>query len=266
MKGISKWRLGAVGMVLCLGISGGLGAEEKKEAPKPYAVGVTTFTNKYVFRGYESSKDSLVIQPALTLGYLGVEVGLWGNLDLKDRYTGSDKANWNETDLTLSYTNEWGPVKVSGGGVYYALDGAEDSLELFVRASGNVLLSPTISVYREILNYPGWYINLGVSHSFPLTQTLTLDLAASVGYQISDTDKIVKYDGALNPTMERYRALHDGLISVGLTIPLGKIFALKPMVGYSLALSTDAKNRIKGTSLSNAENFFLAGVSLTANF
>ncbi|MEW6186392.1 MAG: hypothetical protein AB1585_11720 [Thermodesulfobacteriota bacterium] len=266
MKLTKKLLTLTTGILLLSGSYGTALAEEKKEEPKPYATGSTFFGNKYVWRGYELSKDSLVIQPSLTVGYTGIEVGLWGNLDTKDHYLKTDKANWNETDLTLSYTKEAGPTKLTGGAIYYSLDSADDSLELFFRAAGNFLLSPTISIYREILNYPGWYVNLGAAHSFNLTKTVTLDMAASIGYQISDTDKIVKYDSALMPTAEKYRALHDGLISVGMTIPFGKYFALKPMVGYSLALSDDAKRRIKGTGLSGKENFFLGGVSLTGNF
>lgn len=254
------------GILLLTGSYGLTWAEEKKDEPKPYSTASSAFLNKYVWRGYELSKDSMVIQPALTVGYMGVEVNLWGNLDTKDNYIRTGKMNWNETDLTLSYTKEVGPTKITGGYIYYALDNADDSQELFLKIAGNVLLSPTLAIYREIANYPGWYANLGVAHSLNLNKTITLDMAASVGYQISDTDKIVKYDKQLLPTSDKYSALHDGLISVGLTIPFGKYFSLKPMVGYSLALSEDAKNRIKGTSLSNAENFFIGGLTLTGTF
>ncbi len=134
--------------------------------------------SQYIFRGYELSKDSLVIQPSLTVGYQGFEANLWGNLDTNDKFTKANKANWNETDLTLSYTREFGPVKLTGGYIYYALDGVEDSQELFLKIGGNFLLSPTLSIYREIANYPGWYLNLGISHSFNLTKEITLDLGA----------------------------------------------------------------------------------------
>ncbi len=255
-----------IGLLLFSGMGGDLQAQEKKEEAKPSFVGAVTVANKYLWRGYELSRDSLVIQPTVTLGYQGVEVGLWGNLDTKDRYTGIDRANWNETDLTVSYARELGPVKLTGGYIYYSLDGTEDSQELFLRVTGDFLLSPTFTVYREIAHYPGWYLNLGVLHSVKLGREITLDLAASAGYQISDTDKIVKYNEALLPTTDKYRALHDGLISVGLTVPLGKILTLKPMVGYSLALSQEAQRRIKGTGLSGKENFFFGGLSLTATF
>lgn len=255
-----------VGMLLFAGSYGIVRAEEKKEEPKPYASAAASFLSKYVWRGYEMSKDSLVIQPSLTVGVMGVEANLWGNLDTKDNYLRTGKTNWNETDLTLSYTRDLGPVKLTGGYIYYSLDSADDSQELFLKIAGNMLLSPTLSIYREIANYPGWYLNLGVSHSLNLTKEITLDLGASVGYQMSDTNKIVKYDSNLQPTTDKYSALHDGLISVGLTVPFGKYFALKPMVAYSLALSDDAKYRIKGTSLSNAENFFFGGITVTGAF
>ncbi|MBI4768747.1 MAG: hypothetical protein HY787_29855 [Deltaproteobacteria bacterium] len=254
------------GVLLVTASFGSVWAEEKKEEPKPYATASSAFLTKYVWRGYELSKDSLVIQPSLTVGYQGFEANLWGNLDTKDYYTRSEKMNWNETDLTLSYTKELGPTKLTGGYIYYALDNAEDSQELFLKIAGKILLSPTLSIYKEIANYPGWYFNLGAAHSLNLTKTITLDLAASVGYQISDTDKIVKYDSNLLPTTEKHNGLHDGLISVGMTVPFGKYFALKPMVAYSLPLSDDAKNRIKGTSLSNQDSFFFGGITFTATF
>ncbi len=237
-----------------------------KEEPKPYFSVAAAGLSQYIWRGYELSKNSLVIQPSFTVGYRGFEANLWGNLDTNDNYTKANKANWNETDLTLSYTHEFGPVKLTGGYIYYALEGVDDSQELFLKIGGNFLLSPTLSIYREIANYPGWYLNLGVSHSINLTKEITLDLGASIGYQISDTDKIVQYNSQLLPTTNKYNALHDGNLMMGLTIPFGKYFSVKPVVYYSLPLSDDAKYRIQGTSLSNKYDFFYGGVILTAAF
>ena len=266
MKLPRKFQALVAGVLLMTGSYGLVWAEEKKEEPKPYSSASVAFLSQYIWRGYELSKDSIVIQPSLTLGYQGFEANVWGNLDTKDKYLRTDKTNWNETDLTLSYTYDTGPVKLTGGFIHYALDSAEDSQELFLKIAGNVLLSPTLSIYREIAAYQGWYLNLGVSHSINLTKEITLDMGAAVGYQISDTDKIVKFNSNLQPTTDKHVALHDGLVSVGLTIPFGKYFALKPQVAYSMPLSDDAKNRIKGTSLSNKDSFFFGGIALTASF
>jgi uncharacterized protein (TIGR02001 family) len=241
-------------------------AEEKKEEPKPYFSGSVAGLSQYIWRGYELSKNSIVIQPSLTVGYQGFEANLWGNLDTNDQYTKANKANWNETDLTLSYTRDIGPIKLSGGYIYYALEGVDDSQELYLKIGGNFLLSPTLAIYQEIANYPGTYLNLGISHSFNLSKEITLDLGASIGYQISNTDKIVKYNSNLQPTTDKYNALHDGNFSVGLTVPFGKYFSVKPVLYYSVALSDDAKNRIKGTSLSDKNDFLYGGIILTAAF
>lgn len=253
-------------LTLLLGLTLPVLAEEKQEEPKPYSSVTAGFLSQYIWRGYELSKDSLVIQPSATVGYRGFEANLWGNLDTNDKYTGADKANWNETDLTLSYTHDVGPVKLSGGYIYYALEGADDSQELYLKIGGNFLLSPTLSIYREIANYPGWYFNLGVGHSFNLTKEITLDLGAGIGYQISDTDKIVQYDSNLIPTTSKYNALNDGNLMVGMTIPFGKYFSVKPVLYYSFPLSDDAKYRIQGTSLSDKYDFLYGGVIFTAAF
>lgn len=248
------------------GSTGLVRAEDKPEEPKPYASAAVAFASRYIWRGYELSNDSMVIQPSMTLGYRGLEVTIWGNLDTNDHYTGIDKMNWNETDLTLSYIYDTGPVKLTGGYIYYALDNADDSQELFIRIAGNVLLSPTLSIYREVANYPGWYFSLGVSHSFNLTKEITLDLGASTGYQASDTEKIVKYNSQYMPTTGKYNAFHDGQVTLGMTIPFAKYFSVKPMVAYNFPLSDDAKYRIKGTSLSGNYDFFWGGVTFTAAF
>jgi hypothetical protein len=245
----------------------GFADEEKKtEEPKPFSTVSVGFFSQYIWRGYESSKDSMVVQPSITVGYAGFDVTLWGNLDTDDKYTNVKKTNMNETDLTLEYTYDAGPVKLIGGYIFYAFESVDDAQELFLKIAGNCLLSPTLSIYREFAHYPGWYLNLSVSHSINLTKEITLDLGASLGYQASDTDKIVKYDDNLNPTGDKYRALHDGQFSLGLTIPFAKYFSCKPMVAYSVALSNDAQNRIKGTSLSAENNFFYGGVSFAAAF
>jgi hypothetical protein len=270
MRAKKKWCALTMGVVMMVG-SWGLAwadekAEEKKEEPKPYSSVAATFASKYIWRGYELSKDSMVIQPSATVGYRGFEFNLWGNLDTNDQLSGAKKAKWNETDMTLTYTYDTKPVKLTGGYIYYAFSYQDDSQELFLKIAGNCLLTPTLSVYREIANYPGWYFNLAVSHSFNLTKEITLDLGASVGYQASDTDKIVKYNSNLTPTTDRYNAFNDGQVSLGLTIPFAKYFAVKPMVAYNFPLSDDAKNRIKGTSLSGNSDFFWGGVTLTASF
>ena len=122
------------------------------------------FLSQYIWRGYGLSKDSLVIQPSITAGFKGFALNLWGNLDTdNEAYNGS---KWNETDLTFSYGHSFGIVGLEAGYIYYALDGIDDSKEFYLSAGVDVLPAPTLTVYREVSTLQGWYINLGLSHSF----------------------------------------------------------------------------------------------------
>jgi uncharacterized protein (TIGR02001 family) len=231
-----------------------------EEAEKPTAsVDVGVFS-QYIWRGFELSKDSVVIQPSVTLGYKGVSLNVWGNLDTdNEAYDGS---KYNETDVTLSYSKSVGITTLTGGYIYYALDGINDSQEIFASVGLNTFLSPTITVYREIAHSPAWYVNVGVSHSMNLTEKISLNLAASAGYYYSDDSDFAEVD---NPG-SKYRELHNGLVSAGLTIPVGDYFSVKPMIAYSFPLSSNAEDYIKATSLSNDSSFLYGGVTLSMAF
>jgi hypothetical protein len=123
-------------------IPGVLWADASPEESKPSASFGTAFFSQYIFRGYEQSKNSIVIRPSFTVGYKGFKANLWGNLDTNDQYTKPNKANWNEADLTLSYSRDIGPIKLSGGYIYYALEGVDDSQELFLKMVGKSLTIP----------------------------------------------------------------------------------------------------------------------------
>ena len=132
---------------------------------KPELSADVAFLSQYVWRGYALSKDSLVIQPSITAGFKGFALNLWGNLDTNFDDTGS---KWNETDLTFSYGHSFGIVGLEAGYIYYALDGVDDSKEVYLSAGVDTLLNPTLTAYREIGTLQGWYINLGLGHSFEL--------------------------------------------------------------------------------------------------
>lgn len=230
------------------------------EAEKPTAgLDVGAFS-KYVWRGLELSKDSVVIQPSATIGYKGASVNLWGNLDTDNE--AYDGAKYNETDLTVAYATTLGPVKVGGGYIYYGLDGLTDSQEVYCSIGLATLLNPTITVYREIAHLPAWYINVGISHSQELMEKITLDVAASAGYYHSEDSGFAE---AGDPS-EKYRQLHNGLVSVGLTIPFADYFAVKPVLSYSFPLSDKAEEYIESVSLSDESSFFYGGVTLSMAF
>ncbi|MEW6219446.1 MAG: hypothetical protein AB1634_07920 [Thermodesulfobacteriota bacterium] len=231
-------------------------AEEEPE--KPSATLAVSALSQYVWRGWIFSRHSVVVQPSLTVGYKGFGMNLWGNMDT-DRYDSDpttpdpqdNASDWNETDLTLSYDGSYGMLNYGVGYIYYGLDivSSDDTQELYVKLGLDTLLSPTLTIYRDIDLIPGWYVTLGVSHSFPLTDTISLDLGARAGYYNSDDDAFTK----VNSTDE-FSCLHDGVLSAALTIPVGEIFTVSPQVAWSFALSNTASDRLEADNLTNFQD------------
>jgi len=246
------------------------------EASKPTAGVDLGVFSQYIWRGLELSHNSVVIQPSVTLGYEGFSLNVWGNMDTDLRVRNSDAhtSKYTETDTTLSYAKSLGPVKLTGGYIYYALGGTPpagssdvnasslDSQEVFVSATFDTILNPTLSVYREIAHSSAWYVNFGISHSQPIYEKITLDLGASAGYYYSDTDNMVE----VNDPGSRYREFHNGLVSAGLTIPFGEYFSAKPMIAYSFPLSGNAEDYIAAASISDNSSFFYGGITLSMAF
>jgi uncharacterized protein (TIGR02001 family) len=234
----------ATALLLTAGIPAAMAEEEA-----PTADASVGLYSKYVWRGFELSKDSLVIQPSLSVSYMGLGANLWANLDT-DLY-GADTNKWNETDLTLSYDGAHEKLGYGIGWIYYALDGVNDTQELYATLSYDVLLAPSLTVYYDIDDFSGdWYANLGIGHSFALTETLSLDLGLSVGYSDNDT----------------YNEFHDGLISASMSFPVGKYLSITPELYYSFALSDEAENAIINPAMSNDDSFFYGGISASFSF
>ena len=240
----------------------GAWAEEKPEV----SADVGAFS-KYVWRGYELSDDSIVIQPSITVSYKGFGFNLWGNLDTDVDGDPDDESQFNETDMTLSYDKSFDKVCVGVGYIYYGLDGMDDSEELYLSVGLDTILAPTLTVYREIAHLPSWYVVFSLSHSIELSKGITLDMAGYVAYSDSDDDDFVEVDSDLNPTDDKYENFHDGLISIGLTIPLDQYFTLCPMIAYSFPLTDESDDLITATNgFSNDSDYVYGGVTLSMAF
>lgn len=270
MKKRMKLQIALLGTCICLGLAGTPAlADDKPTADLSVAA-----TSQYIWRGFELSQDSVVLQPSMTVGYKGFSANVWGNLDT-DLYTQSPTTNsWTETDFTLSYDFSLGPVGMTVGYIYYGLDGAQDTQEAFVSASFDTMLSPTVSVYRDYDNLAGWYATLGISHSLPVKGDIALDLGAQVGYLSADDAS--SYGEIVNgaaSTTEEYSALHDGLLSASVTIPVNEYVSITPGINFSFPLSSDASDRIEvssidynGTLGTGDESFVYGGVSVSLAF
>ncbi len=221
---------------------------------KPSADLTVAAYSEYVWRGYSFSKDSLVLQPSMTVSWKGFGVNLWGNLDTDEDpaiNTDASSSDFNEIDLTLSYDGSYGKIGYGIGYIYYGLEGAQDSQEVYVSLSYDTLLSPTLTYYNEITGIQGWYVNFAISHSFALTEKVGLDLGASVGYLDDENN---------------YDAFHDGAITVGLPITVNEYLTVTPELAYTFSLSSEAETNIEAGSLDNDDTHFYGGVSVSLAF
>jgi len=235
------------------------------EEAKPTANASVGVFSQYIWRGWELSRDSIVIQPSMTVAYNGLAVNLWGNLDTN--YYNPDPAletnDFNETDLTISYDGSAGKLLYGVGYIYYAT--TADTQEVYAKVGIDTLLKPTLTVYRDIDHIAGWYIQAGVSHSLPITGKTTLDLGARAGYYISATDSFTEANSS-----EKYSAFHDGVLSAALTIPVGQYLTVSPQLSWSFPLSSKAKDRLEADNLAllgeEKSSFFFGGIATTFAF
>lgn len=231
-------------------MSGALYSEDTKSLQeKVTGFGSAGVFNKYIFRGYEMSKNSVVIQPSLSATLKGFTVTFWGNIDTDQHRTqsvnpgtGEFKKGYNETDTTLSYTHNIGPLGITGGYIYYGTKNITETEEFFINLALEVFSKPTLTLYQDISEYTGTYINLGLSQSFKVYKDITLDLGASGSYFTGRNRYWQTYNQSKGSyTGSKYKGFHAGMLSAGLTIPITKSVNLQPIVQYWLPLSGDAK-------------------------
>ena len=251
-------------------------------APAPDVTGSVSFAglNKYIFRGAEISARSVVLEPSVTINYKGFSLNVWGNIDTDQHATqvfvpgkdgsGEGHKSFNETDLTLSYTYNIDKLALTGGYIYYGTEYAQQTQELYVSTTYDMIAHPTISIYRDIDANPGWYVNVSFSQSLPVAKMpngdMTVDLGASFGYyNIS----------SLTPANKTYSALHDGMVKVGLTVPVAKNVVVQPITQYWFPLSGKAHHdqlvTVDGSIFNNnpaahIDNTFVFGVGATLSF
>jgi hypothetical protein len=248
--------------------------------------------SKYVWRGYENTKNSIVVQPSVTVGYKGFSANVWGNMDTQPYSTSnaSYSSTWTETDLTLSYAKTFGIVNAGLGYIYYGLEAPNagaakplDSQEVFVSLGLNTLLTPTLTVYKEIDHMHQYYFLLGVSHTFELNKSVSLQLGASASYLLSDyADATLygvnasyggypKFTDTYQATNDKFSNFHDGLLTVSLPIAVAKYLTVAPTASYSFPLSNDAKNEIKARGkltnpADNDSSYLYGGLAVTVSF
>jgi hypothetical protein len=203
--------------------------------------------NSYMWRGFELHED-VAIQPSVGITYGAFGANLWSdyNADIKEAV---------ETDLTLNYTHSIDKIGFDIGYIYYGLDGATDTQEIYFAVSYDTLLSPSLTLYYDFDEGDGAFIVASVGHDIPINQDIAVSLGASISYNAESEYAIGDYS-----------ALHNGEISVSTSIPVYKAISISPMIAYSFTLSDDAKDAVQSLNADGDNNFFYGGASASLSF
>ena len=221
------------------------------EIVKSGSASVDVMSN-YVWRGIKLS-NSGVVQPSVGITYGGFSANLWANYD-----TGPNEHN--ETDLTLNYTYSINKVSLDAGYIFYALDGVEDTEEIYLSVGSNTILSPSITVYYDYDEGEGYFIVASIGHSFELQQKLALDLGASASF---NADNLVM---GTDVAGKEFSDFYNGDISASLTIPVTDAVSVAPMIAYSFPLSDDAEYAIEAMSDDAESDILYGGINVSLSF
>ena len=145
--------------------------------------------SKYIWRGMESH-NKVAVQTDLSLGYKGFTIDFWSD------YKTGEESGIDEVDFTLDYTKSFslkrGEVSLSGGYIYYDIDGG-DTQEVYLGAGYNdkILSLPFslgVTLYRDIDAIHSTYLEI-TGNTEILLNTITVSPYITFGYYWYDKGK-----------------------------------------------------------------------------
>jgi hypothetical protein len=193
--------------------------------------------SSYVWRGL-SLTNKPVAQPAIYLsipaGNASITLGGWANIDL-GKYDdpnddisesgGLSSFNFAEFDPYAEVSFPVGKTTLTGGITAYiypndippgaiGLNSDFNTVELYGKAALDVLLSPQLSVYYDVDKVKGAYIEGSISHSFPASEKVSVDLGALAGFSAGQDANL---DAAGDPQADFFNFIDNGLTHVDLS-------------------------------------------------
>jgi hypothetical protein len=255
-------------------------AEEPKEPEKPQWSLQNDMLSQYVWRGIALSRNSIVMQPSLTVTYMGISFNVWNNFDLREQNPYSltrpndKKAHWNETDLTFSYSREvFTNFTLTGGTIIYLLssaDSAYNSVEIYAGADYKTpWFNFGANVYREVAHFPGTFLQWYIHRAFdlPWIEGMNLDLMASWSAEFSnDKAAYPVFNSSGDLENKFYQSMHAGYLGATLNIPVGKYVVVAPKIQYWYGLGGQSTGTLNALSWDAQHNHILGGLNVTVNF
>ena len=238
----------------------------------------------YVFNG-QVGNDEAVFQPGLDVtGPLGFGYSLWANMDLSNSersWAPNSGGEWSELDLGLNWTcPKEGPVSLTLGGTYYAYpqassevveaeDGtasaseapADGSYEVYaiIAAAEDIPLAPSLKLCHDLDNSDDWIALLSITHSFSLTEALSLDLLGTLSYS-------GEYYVETNYGSDAGSALTHAQLDAGLNYAVSEAFSVGLKGSFSSILDSDVRDDIDEGDVYPETDIFYGGVTASYSF
>jgi hypothetical protein len=218
-----------------------------------------TFADKYVWRGIQFNGEG-VSQTEVSIGYDAGDAGafgltVWGNLDLDSE--NSTAGQFSELDYVLSWEKTYDNITASAGFIFYDFSevGGGDTQEFYVGVTlDTVAFTPSLTVYYDIEDADGFYVEASASHSFALGENHSLDLGATLGW--ADEDQGANYYGGANSGVAHYS------LSASVDFPVGESLTITPSIMYYSLLS-DANDL---TGQAGEDDDFVFGINASFTF
>ena len=245
----------AVVLTLLFAVGGAYAGEIKTSG----SASVDVMSN-YVWRGQKLS-NSWVVQPSAAITYGVFGANLWANYDSDSKVDeGDGHGEVSETDITLSYTRSLDKWTFGTGYIYYAFSGANDTQEIYLSASYDTLLKPTLAVYYDFDEGNGAFVQASIGHSVEVMKGINLNLGAYASYNINNKVMGPDEDG------DDFSNFYNAELSSSLNIPVWKAITVTPKIAYSFPLSDDAEEALEAVSDDGDKDIFYGGINVTLSF
>ncbi len=216
--------------------------------------------SNYVWRGQKLS-NSWVVQPSVAINYGVFGANIWANYDSDSKIDeGDGHGEFTETDITLSYTRSMDKWTFGTGYIYYALNNANDTQEVYLSVSYDTFLKPTLTIYYDFDEGNGAFITASIGHTVEVLKDINWNFGALASYNINN--KVM----GLNKDGEDFSNFYNAEASISLNIPVWKAITITPKLAYSIPLSSDAKEAIKSISDDGDRYILYGGINLSLSF
>ncbi len=215
-----------------------------------------SYMGKYVWRG-QLLNDDPVVQTSVGFQVGKLYLNLWGNMDTTE-YNGNS-GEFNEVDFTIDYSDQITEfLGFSIGAIRYDFPNTDfdATTEIYAGLNLDTFLSPSVTIYYDIDDYEGIYLSFGIGHSLAITETLALDLGASMGWGNK------KYNEGYWPSADGGSSLQDLTLTIALPIAMGN-WTLTPSLNYVTLMDSDIRD---ADDFATESDYFYAGIGLSLTF